>query len=366
MLIAALSGRSLASAAARAGYVPLVADLFGDSDTREVAAEVERVEGDLRRGLARRSLLSALVSLAGGREPEGLVCGSGFESSPRLLSMLARRWLMLGNDPAVVDRLKDPVAFAALCGEFGIAHPEVSAKRPAELGSWLVKRAGASGGGHIRRGETVRRPAKSDYWQRRVEGRAVSAAFLADGRAARIVAFTHQWTDPAPGAEFRYGGVVRLPPDDVPHRDAMVEAVEKFAALGLKGLNSADFLAGSNGCWLLEVNPRPGASLDVLTDRKGEMFHLHVEACRGSLPRKAPEYDGFGAAMVVYAARDFAPVPDISWPRWAADRQVAGTRVRAGEPLCTVLANDTSPTLAEAAARERAVRIRTMLEDDAR
>ena len=76
--------------------------------------------------------------------------------------------------------------------------------------------------------------------------------------------------------------------------------------------------------------------------------------------------NGFGAAMVVYAVRNVGPVPDISWPRWAADRQAAGTRVRTGEPLCTVLANDISPTLAEAAVRERAVRIRTMLEGDAR
>jgi dTDP-4-amino-4,6-dideoxygalactose transaminase len=35
VLIAAFSGRALASAAACAGYTPLVADMFADADTRE-------------------------------------------------------------------------------------------------------------------------------------------------------------------------------------------------------------------------------------------------------------------------------------------------------------------------------------------
>ena len=38
VLIAALSGRGLAASARRAGYAPLVADVFGDTDTPELAA----------------------------------------------------------------------------------------------------------------------------------------------------------------------------------------------------------------------------------------------------------------------------------------------------------------------------------------
>lgn len=366
MLIAALSGRSLASAAARAGYAPLVADLFGDNDTREIAEDVEQVPGSLRRGLARRTLLPALDRLAGDRNPVGLVCGSGFESSPRLLSALSQRWPLLGNDAALVEQLKDPVGFAGLCEEFGTLHPPVSRTRPQKPEGWLVKRAGASGGIHVRPADRARRTAKADYWQRRVDGRAVSAAFLADGRRARIVAFTRQWADPALGSEFRYGGAVRLAADEVAHQSIIARAVGKFAALGLRGLNSADFLVGDDGCWLLEINPRPGASLDVLSDREGELFHLHVKACRGFLPAEAPQFDGFGAAMVVYARREVSRVPDIPWPEWSADRQGAGTRVRAGEPLCTVLAVEASSMLAEECVHERAVRIRTMLEGDAR
>src|SRR5260370_18189634 len=75
VLIAALSGRALAAAARRAGYQPLVADLFGDVDTQAIAAASVRVPGNLPAGPARKPLLDALDRLADGRAPVGLVYG---------------------------------------------------------------------------------------------------------------------------------------------------------------------------------------------------------------------------------------------------------------------------------------------------
>src|SRR4026208_2049950 len=53
VLIAALSGRALAQAAARSRYRPLVADLFADLDTCELAEDAVRVARSLGRRLAR-------------------------------------------------------------------------------------------------------------------------------------------------------------------------------------------------------------------------------------------------------------------------------------------------------------------------
>ena len=50
VLIAALSGRGLAASARRAGYEPLVADAFGDSDTAEHAAAARCVTDAARIG----------------------------------------------------------------------------------------------------------------------------------------------------------------------------------------------------------------------------------------------------------------------------------------------------------------------------
>ena len=47
VLVAALSGRALAAAAARAGLRPIVLDLFCDVDTRALAPRSQRLPGSL-------------------------------------------------------------------------------------------------------------------------------------------------------------------------------------------------------------------------------------------------------------------------------------------------------------------------------
>ncbi len=51
LLIAAISGRSLAAAARRAGFRPLVADLFNDADTLALAERAIKLAGTLQSGI---------------------------------------------------------------------------------------------------------------------------------------------------------------------------------------------------------------------------------------------------------------------------------------------------------------------------
>ena len=54
----------------------------------------------------------------------------------------------------------------------------------------------------------------------------------------------------------------------------------------LAGLNSVDFLVADDAVWLLEINPRPGATLDIFEPDGGSLFALHVQACGGVLPER--------------------------------------------------------------------------------
>ena len=56
------------------------------------------------------------------------------------------------------------------------------------------------------------------------------------------------------------------------------------AASGLLGLNSIDFLVDGNEYTLIEINPRPGATLDIFDDRDGSLFRAHVDSCLGASP----------------------------------------------------------------------------------
>lgn len=336
VLIAALSGRALAAAARRSGYQPLVVDLFGDLDTQAIAAASERVPGTLARGWARRPLLDALSRLANGRRPAGLVYGTGFERRTALLGAIARRHGLLGNSPNVVGRMADPVAFAELCRSCDVPHPEIR-HTAAPDGHWLRKRIGGAGGTHIRMARPGRAPDRGTYLQRRTDGRPVSALFVADGRESRVTGFSEQWAAPSPRRPFRYCGAVRPAALAAEAATVMTEAIARLVpAAGLVGLNSADFLVREDGFDLLEINPRPGATLDIYADADGKLFDMHVQACCGGLPERLPPYSAAAAAAVVYVPLHCTLPEGFAWPDWTADRQRPGIPVEAEGPLCTV------------------------------
>jgi predicted ATP-grasp superfamily ATP-dependent carboligase len=123
------------------------------------------------------------------------------------------------------------------------------------------------------------------------------------------------------------------------------------------GLNSLDFLVSEGGFWLLEVNPRPGATLDIFEpEHAPSLFALHVAACRGVLG-PAPRLECASATQILYAPCEIASTPRFAWPPWARDRQPAGSAVAEGDPFCTVVAGGAT---AADARRELAQRAATM------
>jgi predicted ATP-grasp superfamily ATP-dependent carboligase len=356
VLIASLSGRALAACARRGGYRPLVADLFGDLDTRDAAEAWERVPGSLGYGFDPPALLGALDRLAAGRAVIGVVTGTGFEDRPAVLRALAQRHTLLGNPPDIVTAMKDPVSFAALCARAGMPHPEISHALPEE-GAWLRKRIGGMGGAHIVAAPSRPLAGAGEYYQCRVAGEPISAAFLAAGGACRILAFTRQWADPGSRRPFRYGGAVRpalLPPGRAAEISA---ALARLVALTeLRGLNSADFLVRPDGFDLLEINPRPGATLEILADRDGTLFRMHIDACAGNLPDAASPLiwpRAAAAAAIVYARTGLTIPADFVWPDWSTDRRPPATAIARGLPLCGVWAEADDAQSAENLVRDR-------------
>ncbi|PWC37862.1 ATP-grasp domain-containing protein [Azospirillum sp. TSO35-2] len=362
LVIAALSARALVASARRDGRRVAALDLFADTDTAAMADPCLALPSRRLR-MPAPALLRALA--APGLRGVPLVYGAGFEDRPDLLAALARDRPLLGNRPDTVAWLKDPVAFAALLGRLGIAHPEVAMLPPRDGEGWLLKRAGASGGAHIRRpaGQAAVRTLAGHYWQRRAPGRPLSLLFLADGRRANgrrmmPVGFSRQWTAPTPDHPYRYGGAVG--PLSVSAfattARSMIDAVARITeAVGLVGLNSADFLVGPAGWCLLEINPRPGATLDLF-DRAPmpSLLALHLDACAGALPDRLPALTGCRAAAIVYTRVPMALADDTRWPRWTADRPAVPARIPAGVPLCTVLADAADPVTARRLAGWRA------------
>jgi predicted ATP-grasp superfamily ATP-dependent carboligase len=355
ILIAALSGRSLAASARRAGAEIVVADFFGDRDTCRLAPWI-RLPGSLAAGIDRRRLRTTTQALG---PFDGIVYGAGFERAPALLRDLAALAPLIGNTPETVAATKDPFGFAALLSQLGLPHPAVFVTPPIDTAS-LCKRRGGAGGAHIRHADGQAVAGDGRYYQAIAPGQPISALFAANGRAARLVGLSRQWSAPTKRAPFRYGGCVG--PVTLPRRLAtkVGEACNVLAAaLGLVGLNSLDMLIEGDDFTILEINPRPGATLDIFD---APLWEWHLRAVRGELPQSPSARRGLARAAAILYAEAATTVPAaIHWAGWAADVPAAGTVIPAGAPICTVLAKAPGADAAEALVRKRMVALRHRL-----
>jgi predicted ATP-grasp superfamily ATP-dependent carboligase len=358
VLIAAFSGRALAQSARRAGYEPLVVDAFGDLDTRKAAADIRVVDGALQRGFKTEPVVAALEALASAARspPIGLVLGSGFEDKPGLIATLAKHFRLLGNSPEAIAASKEPATFFATLDKLNVPHPETRVTPPDNpADGWLTKRTGGSGGRHIRVCRAGSAARRRRYFQKRLVGERLSIGGLFAPGGAEF-ALTRQWIAPSPQNPFRFGGAVSMPDIDPSLYRRLAEAASNVATgLSLVGIASFDFIVADGQPYLLEVNPRPGASLDVLDDEHGRLFGAHVAACLGIPLQTAVRSTRPARAMaILHADRGPLTFGDTPWPSWSADRGRPGTFVPQGAPLATAFAD--APT-ADEAQRLAAVRL---------
>ena len=336
VLIVAASGRALAASARRAGYRPLVIDLFGDADTLALAHVHVRLDDGLARGFT-ASALDTAIERIGGSEPIGVVWGTGFEDRPMLIARLAQRL------PPVREHSRHsgaPERSASICIALSrlrryripIYRSHLPRVPPGGWRSaWAARAAVTSERPPARQCADIISSAKPPvlrsrscssatlnalwYWALASSGRLRRRAshFVMAARYARPTS-AQKWQAHLP----KLPGVLLL-------------------ATQLVGLNSADFLVEEDDFRLLEINPRPSATLDIYEPPGGSLFALHMAACRGELDSDEPSQPDAAATAIVYAERDVSIAP-LDWPDWTADRPHTDTAIGAGEPLCTVQA----------------------------
>lgn len=355
ILVVAITGRALAASAALGGRQVVVLDCFADRDTLLVAPATRSVVSTRGLRFDRRRLLAAADALAPAGASAGLVYGSGFEGRIELLARLSAGRRLFGNRPATVQAVRKPEAFFPLLDRLGIQYPEVRRTAPDHLEGWLVKEPGGAGGTRVRfSGE--RRVRRNAYFQRFMPGRTCSALFLADGRRACVIGFNQQWTSPVrAGLPFLYGGAVgriALPP--AVEADLRTGLDRLVAATGLVGLNGIDFLLGEESWSVLEVNPRPTATMELHDpDYERGLFEAHLHACAGELPAAAAPARAARASTIVHASHVWRVADGFAFPDWCRDLPPAGTRFTPGDPVCTVHAEAADPDQAVALVRER-------------
>jgi len=342
LMILANCGRALAESAARGGYRVSVLDAFCDRDTLAVAECWPVSQGFSHLDLD--IFIDEMASIFP-LPPCGIVYGAGLEEAPALLSRLSTRYRLLGNDPEVLELLRKPKRFFSLLNRLRIPYPEVSFTAPyasADKG-WLIKRAGSCGGQGVAYFDPRHSAADAScYYQRHTTGRVMSVLFIADGERHRVIGFNRlgfsTTTAPAP---FLYTGAIGQAPLPTQARRQVEGIVDKLVTeLALCGVNSIDFILNDDGIFVIDLNPRPTATLELYEHlvADGWVGH-HIRACLGELPT----WPIVGSAVchghqIVYASRTVEITDDLRWPEWVKDRPLPRARVFEGQPLCSLFA----------------------------
>lgn len=328
--VAALSARMLAESACDAGCDVVALDLFGDRDTR--AASLQWLPIGDGSSIERSLLCDALRRLDG----EGWVAGAGIEPHLAAACAAAPSLPLVGNTPEAVAAVRDPPTFFAALRQLGIAFPETRIDGEVRGDDWLSKDFAGSGGWHIHAARDAGEAAPTRYAQRVHRGEPISALFVANGRDARVLGVQRQIVRPRAGRPYVFRGVVGpIAVADPLRRDiesCVVRLVQRFA---LRGLGSVDFLLDGQALAVLEVNPRPTASI-ALYDRGGSMLRAHLDACRHGLLAGAPRMRGLRGSEIAFADRDV--VAGDRFPAWCHDLPAAGRRIQRDDPVCTVAA----------------------------
>jgi predicted ATP-grasp superfamily ATP-dependent carboligase len=361
LLIAQHAGM-MARSLMRAGIRAHAIDQFGDADLRACVNQHVLLElGD------EHALQQAVDLLAPPDCRYGLIVGSGVDTHPGWVKRFSEGRVLLGNSPETLALVNTPSVFFALLDRLSIAYPEISCFPQRNPDEWLYKRGCSEGGKGVAFCAPIGSVAQEGYFQRYIPGGAMSVLFLAYAGQTRVIGFNSLWVEAMPDAPFLFAGAVNRAVLTPAQQDQVCHYIARLAtACSLVGLNSLDFVLDKDIVRVLELNPRPSATL-MLYDAvfPDGLMWAHIQ---GSFVCEGMADGRVRAFRILYAPRLIVVPVEFTWPTWCLDRPRAGARIAGGEPLCTITtqhsATITIPDAASAAVllEHRVLALLAMLE----
>jgi predicted ATP-grasp superfamily ATP-dependent carboligase len=248
VVIAGASGRAAAASARRAGLEPAVVDLFADRDTQRLGETILCPLADYPH---------AIPDLVRHLPPGPVAYSGGLENHPAVINQLAADRELFGNGGTAVEAVRDPVRLRGSLQGIGLRFPRTFDKPPAGV-EYLIKHRTRSGGLGVAYPKFPVLPPES-YLEEFIPGRVMSAQF----RDETFLGITEQlagepWLH---GPPFHYSG--NIGPVAVDPKLTLVFA-DAGCRLELRGPWGIDFIFNEGGAFVLEVNPRYSAAMEVL------------------------------------------------------------------------------------------------------
>ena len=285
LIVVGASARAAAVSALRAGFTPWCVDLFADVDLRAIVPNAIRCPV----GQYPSALLEVLRSA-----PESpWIYTGGLENHPDLIRAMADVRPLWGNGPNALVAARSPFVVEQCLRDAGLPVPEVRSGE-AELPDycrWLRKPLAGSAGQGIAFVDPAD-PGRSSrhYYQQYIDGTPMSAVYVRSRGETRLLGVTEQLigTDWLNAAPFRYAGNVgpiELP-GELRHDLEQIGSTisERCDLLGLFGV---DFILRDSRTWVVEVNPRYTASIEVLELATGLQSLSHHRLAFDDVPDAA-------------------------------------------------------------------------------
>lgn len=312
-IVVGFSVRALAEATAAAIGPPLAVDHFADHDCCHAAQQVVRLNQWGGNVLNSSEFFSELFKAGAGPQSQVLLAGA-MENWPELVELLHQHFTVLGPTVDQLRQLRSPECWQRWAQQSSAAFPETQfpqaqCQHNHPAGNWLIKPLRGAGGYSIKRASKHRKKGNyrsrsrqtledssrshqtldgtsffqslatsatvqstdlpATYRQRYVAGRSLGVYCVLHGDGSvELLGATEsisaaQWPGPS---EFIYRG--SLGPIDLPshHRHQIVALCQLIQReTGMLGWLQLDFVEDPAGeLWLLELNPRWTAGMEVL------------------------------------------------------------------------------------------------------
>lgn len=311
----------LAQIAKRLGFKTLVIDLYADKDTEQAALKIWQIQD-----LSLNQLKPILTIIQQHYTVDYVIYGSGFEQYIDSLSYLETEFNLIGNSAEVFNTVQNKHYFFNTLKQYHIPHPKTQFIPPNNKADWLIKPMQGQGGLGIEYYQN--QPSKNYYWQYYQQGSIHSVLFLANEHNINIVGFNTQWTTQG----FLFAGIIN--DCSIPKQNKL-EIVDYVKCLSkvfkLRGLNSLDFIYHDNKVYVLEINARLSASMQLYDD------NILLSHIKNTL--NIEKQNGFSAYQVIYAKQLIIISEQIIWQENCVDLPKNGQICQTGQPICSIIAH---------------------------
>jgi predicted ATP-grasp superfamily ATP-dependent carboligase len=373
ILVIGIDVVSLATSGTKAGYKVYAVDYFGDQDLKRISHESLSIVkqnpgvtcGKLSAHFNPEALLQLTMRLLRNNTIDATLLSTGLDDSPDILFELNDMIPILGNQPHVIERLRDKAKFFRELKRLGIPHPETAMAEGFEEVSTkakdigypvLVKPSKGFGGVGIRKAQGPKELKQAFHHaslidekvliQEYISGISASVSLISSNNETIALALNEQLLGVEElGQEepFGYCGNVVPLMTNGSVMNGCKSTTERIALhFGLVGSNGIDFVISKGGIpYVVEVNPRFQATLECVERVLGvNMVEAHMKAClQGILPIIAEKTAVFCTRLVLFAPQRLV-APDLSVLEEVRDIPIPEVIIEKGEPVCSIVVNE--------------------------